>query len=105
MYCPVLVCACASVQLEEMQAQMQQLQAEMRMGAQNLEAARSVPVTLNLQDFTGGGSVPQGLTLKRGLYFVSGLHGGADGDAGCEVILNISSVVQGSWHTSFPGRA
>ncbi|KAF5843097.1 hypothetical protein DUNSADRAFT_2710 [Dunaliella salina] len=39
-------------QLEEMQAQMQQLQAEMQMGAQNLEAARSVPATLNLQDFT-----------------------------------------------------
>lgn len=40
------------IQLEEMQAQMQQLQSEMLTGAQNLEVARSVPAKLNLQDFT-----------------------------------------------------
>lgn len=39
-------------QLDEMHAQMQQLQQEMRTGAQSLENARNVPAKLTLQDFT-----------------------------------------------------
>jgi len=49
-------CQSCPLQLSELHARMQQLQEELRMGSQGLQAARSVPSKFHLQDFTVRGT-------------------------------------------------